>query len=145
MTGKEAFTDEEWETVIEGPTSAGMVVAASQKGGIFRESMAMAKAWTEARKEHGESELLDTLVSSKPKMDRAGTRSPEELKQHGLENVREAVALVEQKAAPEELDAYKRFTLALAQRVAEAAKDVSSEEQLALADLAQTLGLPSPG
>jgi hypothetical protein len=145
MTAKDAFTEEEWETVVEGPTSAGMVVAASQKGGTFRESMAMAKAWTEARKQHGESELLDELVSSRPKMDRTGARSPEELKAHGLENIREALGVLEGKATPEEIEQYKQFTLGLSQKVAEAAKDVSSEEQLAIADIAQTLGLPSPG
>jgi len=145
MTKQADFTEEAWETVVEGPTSAGMVVAASQKGGTFRESMAMAKAWTEARKQHGESELLDEIVSSRPKMDRTGARSPEELKTHGLDNIREALAVLEPKATPEEVEQYKQFTLGLAQKVAEAAKDVSSEEEAAISEIAQTLGLPSTG
>ena len=145
MTGKEAFTVEEWKTVAEGPTSAGMLVAAAQKGGLIRESFSIAKAYGEARQEQGESELLDTLVSSKPEMDRTRARSPEELKMHGLENIREALALLEQKATPEEVEEYKQFTLGLAQRVAEAAKDVSTEEELAISEIAQTLGLPSTG
>jgi hypothetical protein len=145
MTDKDAFSEQEWKTVAEGPTSAGMIVAAAQKGGLIRESFSMAKAYTEARKEHGSSELLDALASSKPEMDRTRAHSPEELKQHGLENIREGVALVEQKATPEEVEQYKQFTLGLARRVAEAAKDVSSEEELAIAEIARTLGLPSSG
>jgi hypothetical protein len=38
-------------------------VATAQRGGTFRESFALAKAHTEARGEHGESQLLDELVS----------------------------------------------------------------------------------
>ena len=145
MTKKADFTEEEWETVVEGATSAGMIVAASQKGGMFRESMAMAKAWTEARQQSGESELLDEIVNSKPKVDKTRARSPEELKMNGLENIREALALLEGKAAPEEIEQYKQFILGLSKKVAEAAKDVSSEEELAITDISQTLGLPSPG
>jgi hypothetical protein len=39
--------------------------------GTFRETIAMSKAYAEARAEHGESELLDEIVSAKPKMDHA--------------------------------------------------------------------------
>ena len=42
----------------------------------------MAKAYTEARKEHGDSALLDELVSSKPEMDHTRAHSAEELKEH---------------------------------------------------------------
>ena len=84
----------------EGPTSAGMIVSTAQRGGSFREAFAMAKAYTEARKEHGDSALLDELVSSKPEMDHTKAHSAEELKEHGLQRIREAVALLEQKATP---------------------------------------------
>ena len=145
MTGKDAFSEEEWKTVAEGPTSAGMMVATAQKGGLFRESFSMAKAYAEARKQHGESELLDTLVGSKPQVDRERAGSPEELGMKSLENLREAVALLERKATPEEVEEYKRFVLGLAQRVAEAAKDVDTEEQAAISEIAMTLGLDPPG
>ena len=65
MTGKADFTAEEWDAIAEGPTSAGMIVSTAERGGTFRETFAMAKAYTEARKEHGDSPLLDELVSSK--------------------------------------------------------------------------------
>lgn len=50
--------------VREGPTSAGMIVSMAQRGGSFREAFAMVKAYTEAREDHGDSALLDELVSS---------------------------------------------------------------------------------
>ena len=70
MTGKADFTEEEWELVREGPPTAGMVALMAESGGTFRETWALAKAFTEARKEHGESELLDALVAEKPDIKR---------------------------------------------------------------------------
>ncbi|MBK5220845.1 MAG: hypothetical protein JJE35_13865 [Thermoleophilia bacterium] len=144
MTKSTDFTPEEWEIVREGPTSAGMIVSTAQRGGSFREVFAMAKAYTEARKEHGDSELLDELVSHKPELDKTKAHSPEELKQHGLQHIREAVSLVEQKASAEELGDYRRFVVSLAERVAgaksEGDKQVSDAESAAIAEITQALG-----
>jgi hypothetical protein len=95
MTDQTAFTDEEWETVLEGPTAAGLFVVTSEKGGSIRESFSMAKAYAEARQAHGDSELLDTIVSAKPKVDRSASHSPEELKEKTFKHLNDAVALVE--------------------------------------------------
>jgi hypothetical protein len=143
MTASADFTPEEWEIVREGPTSAGMIVSTAQRGGTFREAFAMAKAYTEARQEHGDSELLDELVSHKPDVDHTRAHSAEELKEHGLQRIREAVALVEQKATPQELDEYRRFVVSLAQRVAAAKSDVSDAEGAAIAEISAALGSPS--
>jgi hypothetical protein len=144
MTGSADFTAEEWNVVREGPTSAGMIVSTAQRGGSFREAFAMAKAYTEARKEHGDSELLDEIVSHKPDMDHAKAHSAEELKEHGLQRIREAVALVEAKATPAELEDYRRFVTSLANRVAAAKtesddKPVSDAEAAAIAEITQAL------
>jgi hypothetical protein len=148
MTGSADFTAEEWEVVREGPTSAGMIVSTAQRGGSFREAFAMAKAYTEARKEHGDSALLDELVSHKPEMDHTKSHSAEELKEHGLTRIREAVALVEQKATAEELGDYRRFVSSLANRVAGAKKEgdgdaISEAEAAAIAEIEQALGSAS--
>jgi hypothetical protein len=145
MTGSADFTPEEWEVVREGPTSAGMIVSTAERGGTFREAFAMAKAYTEARQEHGDSALLDELVSARPDMDHAKAHSPEELREHGLQRIREAVALVEQKATPQELEDYRRFVASLANRVAGAKtegddKPVSEAESAAIAEITQALG-----
>ena len=111
MTTKAAFSPEEWTSVLEGPPSAGMIVVTAQRGGIFRESIAMAKAYVEARREHGESELLDEIVAAKPERDHTRYRSVEELKQHGLQHLRDAVELLERKTTPAEVEDYRRFVL----------------------------------
>ena|SRR5882724_6830684 len=69
MTTKAAFAPEEWTVVLEGPPTAGMIVITAAHGGTFRETIAMSKAYTEAHAEHGESELLDEIVSATVRQD----------------------------------------------------------------------------
>jgi hypothetical protein len=149
VTGKADFSEEEWKDVLEGPPSAGLIVIASDRGGSIRESFSMAKAYTEARKQHGDSELLDEIVNAKPEMDRTRYHSPEELKQGSLKHITDAVGLLQAKATPEELDEYKKFIVGLAHRVAEARKEgfmglsgerVSDDEQTAIAEIEAALG-----
>ncbi len=149
MTGKADFTAEEWDVVLEGPTSAGMVVSAAERGGTFREAISMAKAYAEARKQHGESALLDEIVSTRPEVDRTRAHSSEELRDHGLENIRKAIALLTQKATPEEIDDYRRFVISLAERVAGAKAEggdqpVSDAERTAITEITQALEGISP-
>ena len=141
MTGKSDFSEDEWKTVLQGPTSAGTMVALSERGGSFRESFSMAKAYGEAREHHGESELLDEIVSSKPQVDRKLPREPAELTEHALRHVSDALALLEAKATPEEVEDYKQFVIGLAKRVAEAHKGIGDKEQVALDQVAGTLGV----
>lgn len=145
MTGKADFTAEEWDVVLEGPTSAGTIVSTAQRGGTFREALSMAKAYAEARRQHGESELLDEIVSTRPELDRTRAHSPEELKEHGLKNIRDAIALLGQKATPKEVDDYRRFVISLAERVAGAKAEggdqpISDAERAAIAKITAALG-----
>ena len=144
MTGKSAFTEEEWKTVLEGPPVAGMLVLTSARGGSFRESFALAKAYAEARQQHGESELLDEIVSAKPEIDRHQYDSPEKLQQEGLKHLGDAVALLQSKGTPDEVEDYRNFVLSLAKRVAAAHKEegesVSPAEQAAIDQIAASLG-----
>jgi len=146
MTTKAAFSPEEWTVVLEGPSTAGMIVITAAHGGTFRETVAMAKAYTEARAQHGESELLDEIVAAKPKTDHTRYHSPEELKDHGLAHIREAVALLESKATTEERDDYRQFVLALANKVAaahrEGGQSVSPAEAAAIQEITTALGTP---
>jgi len=147
MTGKSAFTDEEWQAVLEGPPTAALPVVTAERGGSFRESFALARAYAEARQQHGESELLDEIVSAKPEFDRHRYGNPATLAAEGLERVREAVAAVETKATPEELEDYRAFVLSLAKRVAEAHKEggesISPAEQAALDRIQGAIAAPS--
>jgi hypothetical protein len=143
MTGKADFTAEEWETIVHGPSTVGLIVITAQRGGVFRETLALTQSYVEARKQHGQSELLDEIVSAKPALDHTHYHSPEELKEAGLKHLRAAVELLEQKATAEETDAYKRFVLDLAGRVANAHREhgtgVSDTEQSALDQIAAAL------
>ena len=75
--------------------------------------------------------------------------SREEAENVGLGRLSQAVALLEQKASPEEVESYKRFTLSVAERVAEAHKEqgtsVSAEERDAIAKIESTLGRKREG
>ena len=139
MTGKSEFSPEEWDQILEAPMTAGMIVITASGGGTFRETFALARAFTDARKEHGASELLDEVVSTKPEFDRHKFGSSEELRDKGLQQIGDAAALLREKAAPEELDAYRGFVLTAASKVAaahkEAGAEVSPGEQAALDEI----------
>jgi 2-succinyl-5-enolpyruvyl-6-hydroxy-3-cyclohexene-1-carboxylate synthase len=149
MTGKADFTPEEWELVLEGPPSAGMIVVTAQRGGTIRETLAIAKAYVEAREQHGASELLDEIVSAKPEIDHTRYHSVDELKQHGLQHLRDAVELLERKATPQEVDDYRRFVLAVADKVAHAHREggteVSEAERAAIDEVSASLAGPTAG
>ena len=147
ITAKSAFNDEGWKTVLAGPPSAGMIVLTAQSGGTWSETWAMSKAYATARQQHGESELLDEVVSSKPKMERTSYRTPEELREGCLQQIRDAIGVLDGNATPEEIDDYKRFIMHLAHDVAaahrEGGQDVSPAESDALQAIADTLGVPA--
>lgn len=144
MTTKAAFSPEEWRSVLEGPPSAGMIVVMAARGGMFRETIAMSKAYAEARALHGQSELLDEIVVAKPKADHTKFSSAEAFRDNGLQHLRTAVALLESKATPEEVDDYRRFVLALANKVAAAHREegqsVSPAEAVAVDQITEALG-----
>ena len=144
MTTQAAFSPEEWKVVLEGPPTAGMIVVTAARGGTFRETIAMAKAYAEARSEHGESELLDEIAAAKPTVDHTRYHSADELRENGLDHLRNAVAVLGSKATTEELDDYRRFVLTLAGKVATAhrehGQDVSPAEAEAIQQITEALG-----
>ena len=144
MTTKAAFSPEEWEAVLEAPSTAGLIVITASHGGTFRETIAMSKAYAEARAQHGESELLDEVVAAKPKVDHTRYHSPEELRDGGLGHIRDVAALLESKATSEEVEEYRRFVLAVADKVANAHREhgqsVSPAEEQAIQQISAALG-----
>jgi hypothetical protein len=143
MTSKSDFTTEEWKLILEAPPSAGMIVVTAQRGGSLRETIAMAKAYVEARQQHGNSELLDDIVAAKPEHDHTHYHSLEDLKQHGLQQLRASVAVLQSKSTPDEVDDYRRFIVNLSHHVAAAHRehghDVSESEQAAINDITEAL------
>jgi hypothetical protein len=144
MTTKSEFNAEEWERLAQAPAFAALTVMLADRGGAIRESIALGKAYAEARRDGG-SELLEQLVASAPKLDPQSVGQPDQLP----EQIREAVRIVEEKATPEEAAEYRGFILRVADVVAHAhkeggvlgigGKEVSAEEQAALDRLASTL------
>jgi len=143
MTGKAAFSEQEWKTILEGPPSAGMILVTAGRGGTIRETLAIGKAYAEARKQHGSSELLDEIIAAKPEIDHTRYHSFEELKEHGLQHLRDAVAVLGAKATPDEVNDYRGFVVALAERVAHAHREdgveVSPPEQAAIDEISASL------
>lgn len=139
MTTKADFTPEEWTAILEGPPLAGTLVVLAAKGGLFRETIAMAKVYAEARSQHGASELLDEIVSTKPHIDHKRFHSYEELQLHAVGALKDAIALLSKQASAEEVEDYRRFVLGLAKKVAEAHREhgvaISPPEEAALVDI----------
>jgi hypothetical protein len=148
MTTKAAFSPNEWQLVLEGPPTAGLLVITASHGGTFRETIAMSKAYAEARALHGESELLDEIVAEKPRVERGGDiRTPEDLREQGLDCLAQVKTLLADKATVEERDDYQRFVLTVANKVAaahrEGGKQVSPAEEQAIQDITTALGMAS--
>jgi hypothetical protein len=146
MATKDDFSAEEWEAISDGPVYAGFMIITASKGGTIRETFSMSKAWAEARRGHGESELLDAIVAEKPKLDEK-PGSAIELHNAGIQMLRQAVGAIESKS-PDELGAYQSFVTGLAERVAEAHEEdgekISSGERTVLDEIAEALGTGAP-
>lgn len=153
MTKKADFNADEWSVVVEGPVFAGLRVIRADRGGTIRESLAMGRVYQEARAKHGDSELLDELVASPPTIDANRVNAGGgDIAAVVSERLREAMRIVEDKATPDEVDAYKRFAMSVAQAAASAHKEggflgvggkqISDAENQALDEISSTLGAP---
>jgi hypothetical protein len=150
MTKKADFNAEEWSTVVEGPLLAGMRVITADRGGTIRESLAMGQVYKHARENSGTSELLDELVSSPPALDQERVKAAGDVGQVTTERLRQAIGILQEKATPEEVDAYRNFVMDVAEAAAKAHKEggfigiggkqVSEKEQAALNEIQAALG-----
>jgi hypothetical protein len=149
MTDKAEFNAEEWSKLVEAPALVALRVIAADRGGTLRESLSLGRAYAEAR-QSGDSGLLEEIVSSAPQVDPSGLKDPGALEQRVQGSLREVLQLLEQKATPEEVEAYRQFVLKVGETVARAhkeggllgigGKEVSESEQAVLDELASTLG-----
>jgi hypothetical protein len=154
MTTKASFNAEEWALVTTAPALAGLFVAASEPGGQLRESVALSRAYAEARSKQP-GELLEAILTTAPSLGpQDAPRTPEEIRDRALADLRRAVRTLDRLARDEELVAYKRFVYALAEEVAHAhreggflgigGKPVSPNEQTALDAIAAIFDEPIP-
>ena len=88
--------------------------------------------------------MLDEIESAKPQVDHSRFHSFEELKSASLQHLRDAIAVLDTKATPDDIAAYRRFVLSVADRVAKAHRedgvDVSGPEQAAMDEISAAMG-----
>ena len=150
MTKKAEFNAEEWELVTQGPAIAGMIVITAERGGSIRESLTMGKVYNEAREAHLGPELIMELLDTNPSIGPKEFDSPQDLHIGGLEKLRQAIAVLEEKAEQDEVDSYRGFVMGMGERVAHADKtggflgfgghEVSDAERAALEEIRETIG-----
>lgn len=162
MTQLAAFTAQEQSLLGNAPLAAAAAVAIADEGGGAREANALLAAWREAHTHVQGHELVDAIIAeldpmSRPTQELAGTDAPptaELMRAEAVTLCRQAVQLLEEKATPDEADAYKRFVLHIATQVAQAATSnsvfgfggvpVSIEEQVALRAIRVALAYTPP-
>jgi hypothetical protein len=139
MATKADFTDEEWKAMQEGIAGAGMYVATVDRGFFdsFKEASALAHHLREAH-EHSDSVLIRDLATGHDRPF-GMTSSPAEIEQSTVATLQQAVAALEAKS-PEDLPAYRKLVVEVAESVAEAAKGVSPQENQALDHIRAALG-----
>lgn len=147
MTAKREFDAEQWSVLQEAPALAALRVSAASRGGRLAEGLSLARAYTEAR-EKGEG-LTAEIVATPPAVDAKELQDPEVLRERSTRALRDAIALLHEKATPDEVEDYRLFVSWLAELVARAHKEggvlgiggkkISEAEQAELDAIAQAL------
>lgn len=162
MATKTDFTAEEWNQIRRAPFMAGLVmVAASPSGpiGIVKEMFAVGKILADVKNRGASSDLAKAVVADletaeggeKSMPPEFQAQAPDQLRSAALDACRQAAALVEKKARPDEAQAFKQWLVSISHTVAEAAKEggflgfggvlVSDQEATALKNLRSALGV----
>jgi hypothetical protein len=131
MATKADFTEDEWKTMQKGVTGAGMLVSAGDRDftDSFGEAGALAK-YLAGQRETSESELVRELANVRG----SGfgfADSAQEVEAETLAALRSALATLAAKA-PDEVNAYRRLVLHVAEAVAEAKGGVKPGETAAI-------------
>lgn len=158
MTMQSNFAPEEWSNLLTAPVRAGMFISFSSFAltDSVKEMTAVAKALVRAAEQDPANELMGALFAEfKQNQKLAAPQSKSEdieaTKAEHLDSLRNTVALLDEKATPEEALAYKLFINQVAIDAANAAKEggflifggeqVNDAERAALAELANLLGV----
>jgi hypothetical protein len=131
MASKADFTAQEWESLQQGVTGAGLLVSLSDRSffDTFKEAGALAKHIAQA-KQSSSSQLIRELAD----VHGTGfglTSSPDAVETETLAALRSAKTALASKA-PDELESYRQFVVEIAQSVADAAGGGDTAEQRAI-------------
>ncbi len=126
MATKADFTEDEWKTLSRSVTGAGMLVSLAHKDftDSFGEANALAKEMS-TEHAHSASQLVRELGATHSGF--GLTASPQKIEAETIAALAASVTLLTTKA-PDELEAYRAFVLAVANKVAEAKGGVVPEE-----------------
>lgn len=160
MGSKDKFTPEEWKSLLKAPMLVSYAVsgaAPSGEEGFIQEMSAVADAIIEGGQQAAKESVLEAVVADIVANAEDEQRGPTEnisvkdVKSRALDTCRSVTAVLQTKASPEEADAYKRWLLAVAQKVAAAAKEgglfgfggrqVSESEVATINEIAGALGV----
>ena len=128
MANKSNFTVDEWDLLRKVPFLTGLVViAASPSGpvGVLQESRA-ASEMLRTGLDKATTELLKVLAEDLKEnlsFQKLQSQDADEIRANGLASCREVVAILREKATPEEFEEFKGWLTSLARKVAEAAKE----------------------
>ena len=144
MTSKADFTEQEWDAVLEGPPSAGMIVVTASRGGTFeRPSRSGRRTRRLASSTAPASCSTRSCRPSRRSITRV-TGRPRSCREHAVQHIRDAIEVLERKASADEVEGYRRFVLGLAERVASAHREdgmeVSGPEHEAIEQIRTSLG-----
>lgn len=159
MSTKADFTPEEWSKILFAPLNTSLMIAlASPSGpvGMIQEMYAAVASIVEIEKDAGAGPILKEIAADtkarQEKLELPKFKSIEEGRAHVTGEVREAVTILDAKAA-DEAPGIKQWLYGVAEKSARAAKEggflgfggteVTPEETAALAELAGLLGIPA--
>ena len=161
MAKKNDFTTEEWKTIVAAAPMVGLAVTcASPNGpwGVLKEMLSMGMAMAEMLQKGSSNPLIAELTAdlkerqTKPDPPQ-GIKDPEHAKELALNHIRAVNDIVSRKAKADEADEFKKWLLAVGERVAEASNEggifgfggerVSEAEKNVLRQIAIALGLPA--
>jgi hypothetical protein len=163
MTPKDAFTDEEWTRLKRAPFIAGMAISLADPGGpieLVKETAATLKTVTGAVGDSSRGELVPAVAAEVSEEAKARKSPIGDFKAKGalagqeiLEELTAVNAIVSEKAAPEDAEAFRAWLNDAASEAANAAKEggflgfhavrVSEGEQRMLDKLAEALAPPA--
>ena len=160
MTTKVDYTDQEWLLLVEAPIMTGTYIIISDVSmtALPKETRAMLKAAVSGQVPDAAQELVSALTADirqmgdlNEQMEQASTGSGGDPRADILARINAALAVLDEKAAPEEKAGFCAWLMQIANATAEAGREggflgigsvrVSRKEKAALAELQQAFGL----
>ncbi len=174
MSIKNEFTEDEWFLLSSTPAMIGAAMSAAAPSGVIgtvKEMTAGMRGTVQGLTDYPDSELVTALLEkaqnwdeakekasdyrekAKARLDGAQIKSREDLQDHVLADCAAAAKLVDAKCSAEDAKTYKEWSVKIANKVAQAAKEggilgfggerVSAEESELLRKIETAIGAPT--